>query len=438
MDRPIVCIVGRPNVGKSTLFNRITGRRIAITEDTPGVTRDRIYSEAEWLNKYFTLIDTGGLEPESQEIIPKNIRSQAEIAIETADIILFIVDGLDGLTPTDRDIADILRRSQKEVLLVCNKIDSKMAKDRIFEFYELGLGDPLLISAEQGLGIGDLLDEVIEHFPENKDTDYNEDILKVSVIGKPNVGKSSLINNILGEERVIVTNIPGTTRDAIDTYFTYGEEEYLFIDTAGLRRKRSIYENVERYSVVRTLSAVDRSDICILVIDATEGITEQDTKIAGYAHEQGKGMIIAVNKWDIVEKETNTSRDMERDIRNKLGFVPYAPIVFISAKTGKRVNRLFELLKIVNNNYSLRISTGVLNDIINEAVILNQPPSDKGNRLKIYYGTQVGTRPPKFVIFINKKELMHFSYERYLENQIRQYFGFDGVPIKLEFRERGE
>lgn len=438
MDRPIVCIVGRPNVGKSTLFNRITGRRIAITEDTPGVTRDRIYSEAEWLNKYFTLIDTGGLEPESQEIIPKNIRSQAEIAIETADIILFIVDGLDGLTPTDRDIADILRRSQKEVLLVCNKIDSKMAKDRIFEFYELGLGDPLLISAEQGLGIGDLLDEVIEHFPENKDTDYNEDILKVSVIGKPNVGKSSLINNILGEERVIVTNIPGTTRDAIDTYFTYGEEEYLFIDTAGLRRKRSIYENVERYSVVRTLSAVDRSDICILVIDATEGITEQDTKIAGYVHEQGKGMIIAVNKWDIVEKETNTSRDMERDIRNKLGFVPYAPIVFISAKTGKRVNRLFELLKIVNNNYSLRISTGVLNDIINEAVILNQPPSDKGNRLKIYYGTQVGTRPPKFVIFINKKELMHFSYERYLENQIRQYFGFDGVPIKLEFRERGE
>ncbi len=287
---------------------------------------------------------------------------------------MFIVDGLDGLTPTDRDIADILRRSQKEVLLVCNKIDSKMAKDRIFEFYELGLGDPLLISAEQGLGIGDLLDEVIEHFPENKDTDYNEDILKVSVIGKPNVGKSSLINNILGEERVIVTNIPGTTRDAIDTYFTYGEEEYLFIDTAGLRRKRSIYENVERYSVVRTLSAVDRSDICILVIDATEGITEQDTKIAGYVHEQGKGMIIAVNKWDIVEKETNTSRDMERDIRNKLGFVPYAPIVFISAKTGKRVNRLFELLKIVNNNYSLRISTGVLNDIINEAVILNQPP----------------------------------------------------------------
>lgn len=438
MERPVVCIVGRPNVGKSTLFNRIAGRRIAITEDTPGVTRDRIYTEAEWLNKYFTLIDTGGLEPESEEIITLNIRRQAEIAIETADVILFVVDGIDGLTSTDRDIANILRKSGKEVLLVCNKIDSKKSSDKIFEFYELGIGDPILISAEQGLGIGDLLDEVILHFPEHKDTDYNEDIIKVAVIGKPNVGKSSLINNILGEDRVIVTNIPGTTRDAIDTYFTYGEDEYLFIDTAGLRRKRSIYENIERYSVVRTLAAVDRSDICILMIDGTEGITEQDTKIAGYAHEQGKGMIIAVNKWDIVEKETNTSRDMERDIRNKLGFVPYAPIIFISAKTGRRVSRLFELLKVINNNYDLRISTGVLNDIINEAVILNQPPSDKGNRLKIYYGTQVATRPPKFVIFINKRELMHFSYERYLENQIRQYFGFEGVPIRLEFREKGD
>ena len=438
MDRPVVCIVGRPNVGKSTLFNRITGKRIAITEDTPGVTRDRIYSEAEWLNKYFTLIDTGGLEPESEEIISLNIKRQAEIAIETADVILFVVDGLDGVTATDRDIAYILRKSGKEVLLVCNKIDSKKSSENIFEFYELGIGDPLLVSAEQGLGIGDLLDEIIKHFPEHKDTEYHEDIIKIAVIGKPNVGKSSLINNILGEDRVIVTNIPGTTRDAIDTYFTYNEDHYLFIDTAGLRRKRSIYENVERYSVVRTLTAVDRSDICILVIDATEGITEQDTKIAGYAYEQGKGMIIAVNKWDIVEKETNTSRDMEREIRNKLGFITYAPIVFISAKTGKRINKLFELIKVVNNNYNLRISTGVLKDIINEAVILNQPPSDKGNRLKIYYGTQVAVRPPKFVIFINKKELMHFSYERYLENQIRQYFGFEGVPIKLEMRERGE
>lgn len=438
MNRPVVCIVGRPNVGKSTLFNRIVGRRIAITEDNPGVTRDRIYSEAEWLNRYFILIDTGGLEPESEEIIPLNIRRQAEVAIDTADVILFVVDGIDGVTTTDIEIASILRRSGKEVLLVCNKIDTHKTPDAIFEFYELGVGEPIVISAEQGLGIGDLLDEVIEHFPEDKDTDYEEDIIKVSVIGKPNVGKSSLINNILGEERVIVTNIPGTTRDAIDTYFTYEDEKYVFIDTAGLRRKRSIYENVERYSVVRTLAAIDRSDLCILVIDGTEGVTEQDTKIAGYAHENGKGIIIAVNKWDIVDKETNTYWEFEKDIRNKLGFIVYAPIVFISAKTGRRVNKLLELIKVVNNNYNLRISTGVLNDIINEAVILNQPPSDKGVRLKIYYGTQVSVRPPKFVVFINKRELMHFSYQRYLENQIRQYFGFEGVPIRFEFREKGD
>ena len=438
MDRPIVCIVGRPNVGKSTLFNRIAGRRIAITEDTPGVTRDRIYSEAEWLNKYFTLIDTGGLEPESEETIPLNIKRQAEMAIDTADVILFVVDGLDGVISTDREIATMLRKSGKEVLLVCNKIDNYKVPDEVFEFYELGIGVPIEISAEQGLGIGDLLDEIIKHFPENKDTEYDEDIVKVAVVGKPNVGKSSLINNILGEERVIVTDIPGTTRDAIDTYFKHEDESYMFIDTAGLRRKRSIYENIERYSVVRTLTAVDRSDLCILVIDATEGITEQDTKIAGYAHDNGKGIIIAVNKWDIVEKETGTYLKFEKDIRNKLGFVSYAPIVFISAKTGKRVNKLFELLKVINNNYNLRISTGVLNDIINEAVILNQPPSDKGVRLKIYYATQVAVRPPKFLIFINKKELMHFSYHRYLENQIRQYFGFDGVPIQFEFREKGD
>ena len=438
MDRPVVCIVGRPNVGKSTLFNKIAGRRIAITEDTPGVTRDRIYTEAEWLNKYFTLIDTGGLEPTNEEIIPLNIKKQVEVAIDTADVILFVVDGIDGLTTGDREISDMLRKSGKEVLLVCNKIDTGKTTDEVFEFYELGLGSPIEISAEQGLGIGDLLDEVIKHFPEDKDTDYDEDIIKVAVIGKPNVGKSSLINNILGEERVIVTNIPGTTRDAIDTYFTYENDRYVFIDTAGLRRKRSIYENVERYSVVRTLTAVDRADLCILVIDATEGVTEQDTKIAGYAHESGKGIIIAVNKWDIVEKDTNTSYKFEKDIRTKLGFIIYAPIVFISAKTGRRVNKLFELLKVVNNNYNLRISTGVLNDIINEAVILNQPPSDKGVRLKIYYGTQVAIKPPKFLIFINKRKLMHFSYQRYLENQIRQYFGFEGVPIRFEFKEKGD
>lgn len=438
MDRPVVCIVGRPNVGKSTLFNKIAGRRIAITEDTPGVTRDRIYAEAEWLNKYFTLIDTGGLEPASEEIIPLNIRRQAEMAIDTADVILFVVDGLDGLTTTDREISNMLRKSGKEVLLTCNKIDTGKTPDEVFEFYELGIGNPIEISAEQGLGIGDLLDEVIKHFPENKDTDYDEGIIKVAVIGKPNVGKSSLINNILGEERVIVTNIPGTTRDAVDTYFAYEGDRYVFIDTAGLRRKRSIYENVERYSVVRTLTAVDRADLCILVIDGTEGITEQDTKIAGYAHENGKGIIIAVNKWDIVEKETNTYRKFEKDIRTKLGFITYAPIVFISAKTGRRIDKLFEFLKVVNNNYNLRISTGVLNDIINEAVILNQPPSDKGVRLKIYYGTQVSVKPPKFLIFINNRKLMHFSYQRYIENQIRQHFGFEGVPIQFELKEKGD
>lgn len=438
MDRPVVCIVGRPNVGKSTLFNRIVGKRIAITEDTPGVTRDRIYSEAEWLNKYFTLIDTGGLEPESEDIIPMNIRRQAEIAIETADVILFVVDGVQGITTTDREIADMLRKSNKEVVLVCNKLDSKKSHENIFEFYELGLGTPMAISAEQGSGIGDLLDEVIKHFPEHKDTEEDEDLIRVTLIGKPNVGKSSLINKIIGEERVIVTDIPGTTRDAIDTYFTYGDNRYVFIDTAGLRRKRSINENVERYSVVRTLTAVDRSDICILVIDGTEGVTEQDTKIAGYAHNNGKGMIIAVNKWDIVDKDQHTYRHIEREIREKLAFISYAPIVFISAKTGRNLDKLFQLLETVSNNNNMRISTGVLNDIINEAVLMNQPPSDKGVRLKIFYGTQVSVKPPKFLIFINKKKLMHFSYERYLENQIRQYFGFEGVPLRFEFKERGE
>ena len=332
MDRPVVCIVGRPNVGKSTLFNRIVGRRVAITEDTPGVTRDRIYAEAEWLNKYFTLIDTGGLEPESDDIFLKNIKKQVEVAIDTADVILFVVDGLHGVNPADRDIANLLRLVNKKVILVCNKIDSKQNVDHMFEFYELGLGNPIPVSAEQGLGIGDLLDEVIKHFPENKETEYDEDIIRVAVIGKPNVGKSSLINRILGEERVIVTDIPGTTRDAIDTYFTHNGNRYMFIDTAGLRRKRNINEDVERYSVIRTLSAVDRSNICIMMIDGTVGVTEQDTKIAGYAHDNGKGMIIAVNKWDIVEKDHNTYLKMEKDIREKLAFASYAPIVFISAK----------------------------------------------------------------------------------------------------------
>lgn len=438
MERAIVCIVGRPNVGKSTLFNRLTGRRIAITEDTPGVTRDRIYAEGEWLGKYFTLIDTGGLEPENEEIMMSNIKKQADVAIDTADVILFVVDGRDGLTSTDMEIANILRRSGKEVVLTCNKIDSSKTPDDIFEFYELGLGEPLVISGEQGLGIGDLLDAVVKHFPEDRNTDYDEDLIRVSVIGKPNVGKSSLINNILGEERVIVTNIPGTTRDAIDTYFNYGDDRYVFIDTAGLRRKRNISEDIERYSVVRTLTAVDRSDICILVIDATEGVTEQDTKIAGYAHDNGKAIIIAINKWDLIEKDNEIYTEFEKSIRKDLSFITYAPIVYISAMTGQGVDKLLDMVNLVNNNYSLRISTGLLNDIINEAVLMNQPPSDKGRRARIYYGTQVAARPPKFIIFLNNKDLMHFSYVRYLENQVRSHFGFDGVPIRFEFREKGK
>lgn len=438
MERAIVCIVGRPNVGKSTLFNKLTGIRIAITEDTPGVTRDRIYAEGEWLGKYYTLIDTGGLEPENEEIMMWNIKKQAEVAIDTADVILFVVDGKDGLSSTDIEIGEMLRRSGKQIVLACNKIDSGKTPDSIYDFYEIGLGEPMVISAEQGLGIGDLLDEIVQHFPEDRNTDYDEDLIRVAMIGKPNVGKSSLINNILGEERVIVTDIPGTTRDAIDTYFDYGDDRYVFIDTAGLRRKRSVVEDIERYSVVRTLTAVDRSDICILVIDATEGITEQDTKIAGYAHDNGKAIIIAINKWDLIKKNDHIYDEFEHNIRKDLSFITYAPIVYISALTGQRVDKLLEMVNLVNNNYSLRISTGLLNDIINEAILMNQPPSDKGRRAKIYYGTQVAARPPKFVIFINNKELMHFSYVRYLENQIRNHFGFDGVPINIEFREKGE
>ncbi|HLS52795.1 MAG TPA: ribosome biogenesis GTPase Der [Tissierellaceae bacterium] len=437
MRKAVVCIVGRPNVGKSTLFNKLVGRRIAITEDTPGVTRDRIYAEGEWLNHHFTVIDTGGLEPDNEDQIMSNIKRQAQMAIDTADVILFVVDGREGLTSTDKEIGNLLRRSGKNVILVCNKLDSHRHWDRLYEFYELGFGEPMGISSEQSLGIGDLLDEVIKLFPETVDTSLDEDQMRVAFIGKPNVGKSSLINYILGEERTIVTDIPGTTRDAIDSKYEFEGNKYVFIDTAGLRRKRSIYEKVERYSVVRTLTAIDRSDLCVLVIDATEGVTEQDTKIAGYAHENGKAIIIAVNKWDLVEKETMTYREFEIDVRTKLSFIHYAPLVFISALTGQRVKKLLELINIVDNNYNLRISTGVLNDILNQAILMNQPPSDKGRRVKIYYGTQVSVRPPKFVIFVRNKELMHFSYERYLENQIRGHFGFAGTPILFEFREKG-
>lgn len=437
MNKGILCIVGRPNVGKSTLFNRIVGKRISITEDQPGVTRDRIYAEGEWLGNYFTVIDTGGLDPEEDGKIMQNIKNQAQMAIETADVILFVADGREGLTSTDREIAEILRRSGKDVIIAANKIDNPNEDTDIYDFYELGFGEPMMISSEKGTGIGDLLDEIVEHFPSKRMDSEEDDLVKISFIGKPNVGKSSLINNILGEDRVIVTNIPGTTRDAIDTYFDYNDHKYLFIDTAGLRRKRSITENIERYSVVRTLAAVDRSDVCVLVIDALEGVTEQDTKIAGYAHDNGKAIIIAVNKWDLVDKDTMTYRDFEVDLRVTLGFMTYAPIVFISALTGTRVPKLMNLINVVNNNYNLRVSTGVLNDIINQAVLMNQPPSDKGKRCKIYYGTQVSVKPPKFIIFINDKKLMHFSYERYLENQIRTHFGFEGTPIKIEFRQKG-
>lgn len=438
MGRPIVAIVGRPNVGKSTLFNRLAGRRIAIVEDKPGVTRDRIYAEGEWLNNYYTLIDTGGIEPKSDNLILSKMRQQAEIAIETADIIIFMVDGSEGLTATDREVADMLRKSNKNVLLVANKVDSHLIPESIYEFYELGLGEPVTISAGHGHGIGDMLDRVIEYFPEDKDTEYDDDIVKVAVIGKPNAGKSSLINKILGEERVIVSDIPGTTRDAIDTPFEVGEDKYVFIDTAGMRKKKRVNENVERYSVIRSLAAIERADVCLIVIDAKEGLTDQDKKIAGYAHENGKASIIIANKWDLVDKDNNTYRDYEKEIRNGLSFMFYAPFLIISALTGQRVNKIIDLIKLVANNHSLRITTGILNDIIGEAVLMNQPPSDKGKRLKIFYGTQVRARPPKFVIFINDKELMHFSYQRYLENQLRQSFGFEGTPIRFEFKEKGE
>ncbi|MBC7088241.1 MAG: ribosome biogenesis GTPase Der [Tissierellales bacterium] len=437
MSRPVVCIVGRPNVGKSTLFNKLAGRRISITEDTPGITRDRIYAEGEWLNNYFTLIDTGGLDPRSDDIFMTNIKKQVEIAIDTADVILFVVDGLEGLTPIDIEIANLLRKTSKPVLLVVNKIDTKKELINFYDFFELGIENINYVSAEASLGIGDLLDEVVKCFPENKEPLTYQDAIKVAFIGRPNSGKSSLVNYILGEERNIVTDIPGTTRDAIDSYFEYKNNKYILVDTAGLRKKKYIDEKVERYSVIRTLTTIDRSDVCVLVIDGTLGITEQDSKIAGYAHDNGKSMIIAVNKWDIVEKDEKSYIEFEKSIRQELGFIQYAPILFISAKTGKRVNKLLDTINLVYENYNKRISTGRLNDIINEAVLMSQPPSDKGKRGKIYYSTQVSVKPPKFVIFVNNKDLIHFSYSRYLENQIRLNCDFIGTPIILEFREKG-
>lgn len=437
MSKPVVAVVGRPNVGKSAFFNYITGKRISIIEDTPGVTRDRIYAEADWRNRKFTVIDTGGVEPYSEDIIMQQMARQVEIAIETADVIIFMVDVGEGITASDKEVASMLRKAGKPVVIAVNKVDKVgETPPEVYEFYSLGYENLVPISSIHGLGIGDLLDEVYNHFPEEINDEYGDDYIKVAVIGKPNTGKSSLVNRLLGEDRVIVSDIPGTTRDAVDSIIARGGCKYIFIDTAGIRRKSKITESIERYSVIRSWRAVERADVCLIIIDAVDGVTEQDTKIAGYAHEQGKASIIVVNKWDLIEKTTGTLEDYRRTIMEKLAFMPYAPILFISAKTGQRINKIFELINFVSNQASLRISTGMLNDLVNEAVAMVQPPSDKGRRLKIFYLTQTGVKPPTFIIFLNNIELMHYSYERYLENQLRRSFGFEGTPIRFILKER--
>lgn len=437
MSKPIVAIVGRPNVGKSTLFNVIAGDTISIVKDTPGVTRDRIYAECEWLNMNFTLIDTGGIEPDSKDIILSQMREQAEIAISTADVIVFIVDVRQGLVDADSKVADLLRKSHKPVVLAVNKVDSvaKYGND-VYEFYNLGIGEPVAVSAASRLGIGDLLDEVVKHFDSEQVEEEEDERPRIAVVGKPNVGKSSIINKLLGENRVIVSDIAGTTRDAVDTEVIHEGTPYVFIDTAGLRRKSKIKEELERYSIIRTVTAVERADVVVVVIDATEGVTEQDAKIAGIAHERGKGIIVAVNKWDAIEKTDKTIYEHTRKIKEVLSFIPYAEFLFISAATGQRLTKLFEMIDVVRQNQNLRVATGVLNEIMTEATAMQQPPSDKGKRLKIYYMTQVAVKPPTFVIFVNDKELMHFSYTRYLENQIRNAFGFKGTSLKFLVRER--
>ncbi len=439
MSKPIVAVVGRPNVGKSTLFNRLAGERISIVQDTPGVTRDRIYADAEWLNRKFTLIDTGGMEVASEEIIQRQILQQAEIAIETADVILFVTDVKTGVTDDDRQVANLLRRTKKPVVLAVNKVDSvKRDTMDIYEFYELGIGDPLPVSAGQAFGLGDMLDEMVKHFPENTGTDEDDDAIKVAIIGKPNVGKSSLINKILGEDRLIVSNIPGTTRDAVDSPITIDGQKYIFIDTAGMRRKSKIKEEIERFSIIRAVAAVERCDVAVLLIDANEGVTDQDTKIAGIAHERGRAALIAVNKWDSIEKDDKTMNRYLKDIANELAYMAYAPRVFISAQTGQRIDRMLEMIQTVHQNHALRISTGVLNEVLIEATAMQQPPADKGRQLRLYYMTQVSVKPPTFVIFVNERGLFHFSYRRYIENQLREAFGFVGTPIHFIVREKGD
>lgn len=439
MNKPIVAIVGRPNVGKSTLFNALAGQMISIVKDTPGVTRDRIYADIDWLNHQFTLIDTGGIEPDSSDIILSQMREQAQIAIDTADVIIFMTDVKQGLIDADAKVADMLRRSKKPVILVVNKVDNynKMMAD-VFEFYNLGIGEPIAISAAQRSGLGDMLDKVTEHFASLKLEAEDDDRPRIAIVGKPNVGKSSIINKLTGESRVIVSNIAGTTRDAIDTDVKWNGREYVFIDTAGLRRKSKVKEEIEKYSIIRTVTAVERADVVVIVIDAIEGVTEQDAKIAGIAHENGKGVVIAVNKWDAIEKNDKTVYEYSNKVRQILSFMPYAEIMFISALTGQRLYKLFDMIDFVIENHSMRVETGILNEIMAEAVAMQQPPSDKGKRLKLFYITQVAVKPPTFVIFVNDKELMHFSYTRYIENKIREAFGFKGTPLRFIIRERKE
>jgi GTP-binding protein len=439
MSKPIVAIIGKPNVGKSTFFNYVVGKRISIVEDTPGVTRDRVYADANWRGRNFTLVDTGGIEPESDDIILSQMRRQADMAIEIADVILFVTDIKQGVTATDQDIALMLKKSKKPIILVCNKSDTfGKIPDELYEFYNLGVGEPFAVSSVNAKGIGDVLDAIYDNLPPQTDDENDSDVIKVAIIGKPNVGKSSLVNKILGEKRVIVSDIAGTTRDAIDSEFQNEFGKYVFIDTAGIRRKSKVNDNIEKYSVMRSLLAVERADVCILMLDAKEGVTAQDAKIAGEAHEAGKGVIIVVNKWDEVEKDNQTMENYKKDVYNKLSYLSYAPIMFISAKTGQRVNKLYEMINMVASQNALRVSTSVLNDVLSEAVTIVQPPTDKGKRLKIFYITQATTKPPTFVVFVNDKELFHFSYERYLMNQIRKEFGLTGTPIRMIVREKGD